>query len=793
MPLPVSMKFANSIAFAPTLAQVVPSQPHDLVFWLHWIVPVLVIILGLLVYGWSDLIRMHWRRVWAMAGVCVIESLRRRVLWVTPLAMIGVAFVSLYQQAPDAEDAIRQTIKFCVFASGLLITIIAVILASTSLPREIENRVIFTIVTKPTTRIEIVLGKVVGFAVVSGLILLIMGTFTYVFLEFRSRPLLADLKVKQAALPPNSPLRPTYEYYIQSGLLGTRSLDWPEEPVQIYARPPQGNEHWMMGGEGQYVLLPFVLSEEDRAKLSAIADSSDKLEMNLHLSFDIEQRAPDQQQLQQADELKLLRRRRSTTPSTTAPAELELIPQVQVRFLDAGYAPLIPMNVSNIGPVVTLRPAEGKSYTGSTPVSTQILERAAKLGQFVVQVSGRTPATDFGVRGKAAWLACTVGEVKYVAGEAVPDLQSVGEQAGDYELIAGDNPVPLQRIGLKPGDVLGFQKDKDGAVFAVVTTGGKPQTFPLDLAHQKEFSWRSELRMEMAESPDRAPGIFGAHPGRNGKRLMAVKRNDAGPVAVFSFHNAEVSPGPDGKVGLQVSAYIERTGEPGTGDEYARATIEVYNRQTHESSGQLPSFETETSRTTPIPVDAKFMKGGDFDVMLRNLSPGQHLGIEGGPNGALAVVENDRSFAINLAKSLFILWLLALLVVIIAVFCSTFVSWPIAIVLTLVILLSHWMVNQLGDALNPGTAGRSTLQVFGVKNPTESFLIANGVDKLSSLLRFVSYFLPDVSKFPVSEDIERGVSIAPVKIGGALEVIFCYGIPMLVFSYVILRRKEVAP
>ena len=38
----------------------------------------------------------------------------------------------------------------------------------------------------------------------------------------------------------------------------------------------------------------------------------------------------------------------------------------------------------------------------------------------------------------------------------------------------------------------------------------------------------------------------------------------------------------------------------------------------------------------------------------------------------------------------------------VAIFASTFLSWPIAVVLTLVILLGHWGVAQLGDATAPG-------------------------------------------------------------------------------------------
>ena len=74
----------------------------------------------------------------------------------------------------DEQDAIRQTIKFCVFATGLVVAMTTIILACTNLPREIENRVIYTIVTKPATRLEIVLGKTLGFAGTSAVILLII-------------------------------------------------------------------------------------------------------------------------------------------------------------------------------------------------------------------------------------------------------------------------------------------------------------------------------------------------------------------------------------------------------------------------------------------------------------------------------------------------------------------------------------------------------------------------------------------------------------------------------------------
>jgi ABC-type transport system involved in multi-copper enzyme maturation permease subunit len=115
-----------------------------------------------LIFSYRDFLRFSLKRAWAISGVCFAESIRRRVLLITPLAILGIIIISQLQRPLDEQDAIRTTIKFCIFATALVVTITTVILACTNLPREIENRVIFTVVTKPTTRLEIVVGKVIG-------------------------------------------------------------------------------------------------------------------------------------------------------------------------------------------------------------------------------------------------------------------------------------------------------------------------------------------------------------------------------------------------------------------------------------------------------------------------------------------------------------------------------------------------------------------------------------------------------------------------------------------------------
>src|SRR5678815_1836578 len=152
---------------------------------LGWILAGVILVLGLAI-GLGDLLRFSAKRVWAISGISWSESVRRRILWITPVAILGIIVVSQLQKPLDEQDAIRQTVKICLFTTGLVVVISTIILACTNLPREIENRVIYTVVTNPTTRLEIVVGKVVGFARVSLLILLIMGIASWAYVSLRA-------------------------------------------------------------------------------------------------------------------------------------------------------------------------------------------------------------------------------------------------------------------------------------------------------------------------------------------------------------------------------------------------------------------------------------------------------------------------------------------------------------------------------------------------------------------------------------------------------------------------------
>jgi hypothetical protein len=159
--------------------------------------------------------------------------------------------------------------------------------------------------------------------------------------------------------------------------------------------------------------------------------------------------------------------------------------------------------------------------------------------------------------------------------------------------------------------------------------------------------------------------------------------------------------------------------------------------------------------------------------------------------GSISIASSTQSFAFNLAKSLFILWLLSVLVVIISIFSSTFVSWPIAVVLSLVLLLGRWCVVQLGT---PSTPAQIISDVFGAKaDPVTSRVLSDTMGALNKLLAVAGKVLPDLDQFRVTENIERGVNIPWQYLIDPLMVILTFGTLLLILAYIFLRQKEVAP
>lgn len=112
-----------------------------------------------------DILRWRWRRILAIARLSFKEAVRRRVVWVFLLMALVYLFPArwFFAQQVKPEDDLKTTISVISIAMTVLFIAVALLLSSFSIPSDVKNQTIHTIVTKPLERFEIVLGRFIGY------------------------------------------------------------------------------------------------------------------------------------------------------------------------------------------------------------------------------------------------------------------------------------------------------------------------------------------------------------------------------------------------------------------------------------------------------------------------------------------------------------------------------------------------------------------------------------------------------------------------------------------------------
>jgi len=130
--------------------------------------------------GVTDLLGMSPRRIWALARLAIQESLRRNVLVVLALFAIILLFAGWFLD-PASVNPGKLYLGFILTATNFLVCLVTLILAVFSLPADFKAKAIQTVTTKPVRTGEIVLGRMLGFAIVGTGLLAIMGAVGWGF------------------------------------------------------------------------------------------------------------------------------------------------------------------------------------------------------------------------------------------------------------------------------------------------------------------------------------------------------------------------------------------------------------------------------------------------------------------------------------------------------------------------------------------------------------------------------------------------------------------------------------
>jgi len=132
-----------------------------------------------------EVVSVRWRRIFAIAKVTVIESNRR--MW-APWVVITVFFVILafthwFLQPPRPAEMGRLFVGTLSLLCSLLLTVMITLLTPLSLPQDIQNQTIYTIVSKPVRRIELIWGRMLGFMTIVTFLTIVFGGVSLLYLR----------------------------------------------------------------------------------------------------------------------------------------------------------------------------------------------------------------------------------------------------------------------------------------------------------------------------------------------------------------------------------------------------------------------------------------------------------------------------------------------------------------------------------------------------------------------------------------------------------------------------------
>lgn len=155
-----------------------------------------------------DLVKVRARRVWALARLGFKEAVRSRLQWVGLLVLVPFLFRNVWMANTRPADEFRSLVEVATLSITLLVLFTGVILSSFSIPTDIKNQTIHTVVTKPVERFEVVLGRFLGYV---GMLTLALAGMTVVSLLLIGTAVI-DPKAKDESAKARVPVRGKLEF-----------------------------------------------------------------------------------------------------------------------------------------------------------------------------------------------------------------------------------------------------------------------------------------------------------------------------------------------------------------------------------------------------------------------------------------------------------------------------------------------------------------------------------------------------------------------------------------------------
>lgn len=131
-------------------------------------------------------------RVWAIARNTLTDLTRQKVFYFVLIFAVVLIGSSAFMARLTFQQELQVLKDVGLGAISILTSLLAVIATARLLPQEVEDRTVYTILAKPVERIEYLLGKLGGVALLLAIGTLVMSALFFAVLFLREQTVLAE-------------------------------------------------------------------------------------------------------------------------------------------------------------------------------------------------------------------------------------------------------------------------------------------------------------------------------------------------------------------------------------------------------------------------------------------------------------------------------------------------------------------------------------------------------------------------------------------------------------------------
>ncbi|HEY2103398.1 MAG TPA: ABC transporter permease subunit [Chthoniobacterales bacterium] len=140
------------------------------------------------------------RRIRAIASTTLLELTRLRVFYVLILFALVLIISSTFLARISFQQEFQVTKDISLGAINFFLSLLAIVATAQLLPRDMEDRVVYSVLAKPVSRFDYVIGKFFGVIALLIISLVAMSLLCFIVLHFRAEAALHDANQQMSQL-----------------------------------------------------------------------------------------------------------------------------------------------------------------------------------------------------------------------------------------------------------------------------------------------------------------------------------------------------------------------------------------------------------------------------------------------------------------------------------------------------------------------------------------------------------------------------------------------------------------